>query len=66
MADDAFDFKLYRYDPSMPAAIIFTILFLLITAVHLYQVIRTKTMIFIPFVIGGLCKSISPIDDAVI
>lgn len=66
MADDAFDFKLYRYDPSMPAAIIFTILFLLITAIHLYQVIRTKTMIFIPFVIGGLCKFIPTMDVTVI
>jgi hypothetical protein len=50
----------------MPAAIIFTILFLLITAIHLYQVIRTKTMIFIPFVIGGLCKFIPAMDVTVI
>jgi hypothetical protein len=56
MADDHVDFKLYRYDPSLAAAIIFIILFLLISAVHLYQMIRTRTWIFIPFVVGGFCK----------
>lgn len=56
MAAEHVDFKLYRYDPSMAAAVIFIILFLLITAVHTYQLIRTRAWIFIPFVIGGFCK----------
>jgi hypothetical protein len=59
MADDAVDFKLYRYDPSLAAAVIFIILFLVITAVHSYQLVRTRAWIFIPFVVGGFCKSVS-------
>lgn len=49
-------FKLYRYDPSMVAAVIFIILFLIISALHTYQLVRTKTWFFIPFLIGGYCK----------
>jgi len=56
MAGETLDFKLYRYDPSMAAAVIFIILFLLATAVHFYQMLRTRTWIFIPFVLGGACK----------
>lgn len=53
------EFKLYRYDPSMAAAVLFIILFLLITAIHSYQMFRTRVWIFIPFVIGGYCTSAS-------
>jgi hypothetical protein len=56
MAADHVDFKLYRYNPSMAAAVIFIILFLLVTVLHTYQMLRTRTWIFIPFVIGGVCK----------
>jgi uncharacterized membrane protein YhaH (DUF805 family) len=56
MAEETVDFKLYRYNPSMAAAVIFIILFFLITALHFYQMMRTRTWIFIPFVIGGVCK----------
>lgn len=60
MAEDGhIDFKLYRYDPSMAAAVIFVILFFLVTVLHTYQMIRTRTWIFIPFVLGGVCKSIT-------
>lgn len=49
------DFELYRYSPSMAAAIIFIILFLIVTAIHSYQLLRTRLWIFIPFVLGGFC-----------
>lgn len=49
-------FKLYRYDPSLAAAIIFIVLFLLITAWHSFILLRTKTWFFIPFVLGGFCQ----------
>jgi hypothetical protein len=49
-------FKYYHYDPSLAAATIFTLLFLSTTALHLYQLLRTRTWYFIPFVIGGFCK----------
>jgi hypothetical protein len=56
MAGESIDFKLYRYDPSMAAAVIFVLLFLSISVVHAYQLIRTRAWIFIAFVIGGFCK----------
>jgi len=58
MAEEQIDFKLYRYTPSKAAAIIFVILFLLISVVHLYQMIRTKTWIMIAFVTGGFFQCI--------
>lgn len=55
--DDGNKFKLYRYDPSMAAAVIFIILFLAVSVLHLYQMIRTRIWIMVPFVIGGFCMS---------
>lgn len=49
-------FDLYSYDPSMAAAVIFIILFLLITIIHTYQMFRTRTWFFIPFLLGGCCE----------
>lgn len=48
-------FKYYRYDPSMAAAILFTVLFLATTVLHFYQLVRTKTWIIIPLLVGGIC-----------
>ncbi|KAH7112498.1 putative RTM1-like protein [Dendryphion nanum] len=64
MAGEDVDFKLYRYDPSMAAAVIFIILFLLITVVHAYQLMRTRAWILIPFVIGGFFQCIGYIGRA--
>ncbi|KAL1591359.1 hypothetical protein SLS60_012058 [Paraconiothyrium brasiliense] len=64
MSDDAIDFKLYRYDPFMAAAVIFIILFLVITAIHFYQLIRTRAWFFIPFIIGGFFQVIGYIGRA--
>lgn len=50
-------FVLYRYDPSLPAAIVFIVLFALAFSIHLVQLLRSRTWYFIPFVIGGLCES---------
>ena len=44
-------FKYYRYDPSLAAAIFF----LITTLLHTYQLIRTKTWIVIPLIVGGFC-----------
>ena len=51
------DFEYYHYNPSMAAAIIFIIVFAATTAMHGYQMFRTKTWFLVPFFIGGLCKS---------
>ena len=48
-------FKYYRYDPSMAAAIIFILLFFATSMLHLYQLVRTKTWIVIPLLVGGIC-----------
>ncbi|UPK90651.1 hypothetical protein LCI18_001586 [Fusarium solani-melongenae] len=58
-------FKLYRYDPSMAAAVIFIILFIAITGLHVYQLIVTKTWFFTCFVIGGFMQIIGYIGRAV-
>ncbi|KAG8352494.1 hypothetical protein FVEN_g9627 [Fusarium venenatum] len=62
--NDDVAFKLYRYDPSMAAAVIFTILFMAITGLHLYQMLRTKTWFLICFVIGGFMQFIGYIGRA--
>ncbi|WPB07463.1 uncharacterized protein RHO25_012124 [Cercospora beticola] len=64
--NDAFaDFEFYRYSPSLAAAIIFTLLFIATTALHTYQLIRTRTLYMIPFLIGGFFQSIGYIARAV-
>lgn len=50
--------KAYRYDPSLPAAAIFSVLFFLLTFLHLYQLLRTRTWVFIPFVLGGFFEAV--------
>ena len=49
-------FKYYQYNPSSAAAIIFFVLFLCTTLLHFYQLVRTRTWIVIPLVVGGFCK----------
>ena len=58
MADNTY--QLYAYTPSLAAAVIFTILFALVTALHAYQLIKTRAWYLIPIVIGGLCTRTSP------
>lgn len=44
----------YYYDPSVPAAAIFTAIFFISSAVHAFQIIRKRTWYFIPLLIGAL------------
>ncbi|KAL2817580.1 putative RTM1-like protein [Aspergillus granulosus] len=62
---DPIDFKLYRYDPSIGAAVVFVILFLIASGIHTYQAIRTRTWFLIPFVIGGHFEWIGYIGRAI-
>ena len=50
-------FKLYRYDPSLAANIVFIVLFAAATIGHIYLLIRKKVWYFISFVLGCTCKS---------
>ena len=53
---DMDDFRFYRYDPSVAANAVFVGLFGLVTAGHIFALVKRRTWYFIPFVIGGLCK----------
>jgi len=53
-----YDFKLYRYDPSLPAAIVTTIIFAILTAVHFWRLRRAGAVYFTPFLIGGIFQTI--------
>ncbi|KAF5258197.1 hypothetical protein BFJ70_g12495 [Fusarium oxysporum] len=47
------DFYLWSYVPSIPAAVIFIILFLMLSAAHTWKMIHNRLWFCIPFVIGG-------------
>lgn len=51
-------FEFYRYNPSVPAAALFIVLFSISTIIHGYQLLRKRCWMMIPFVIGGLCESV--------
>ncbi|OBW64295.1 MAG: putative 5-proFAR isomerase His6 [Aureobasidium pullulans] len=51
-------FSYYEYLPSKAAAIIACLIFIVITILHTWQLFRTRTWFFIPFVIGGLFEVI--------
>lgn len=50
-------FVLYRYNPSLEAAIVFCVAFALTTLLHIFQIIKKRTWYFIPLAVGGACKS---------
>lgn len=52
---DSRGFKLYHYDPSFGAAVLFAVLFAAASIRHLQVLIKTKTWAFIPFLLGCLC-----------
>jgi len=60
MADSASNapeaFVFYKYKPSMAAAVIFIMLFIAATSVHIFQMIKHKAWFFTAFIIGGCCK----------
>lgn len=49
-------FAFYRYDPSMVGAVLFILLFLGTTLLHIFQMFKTRTWFFIPFVCGIVCQ----------
>lgn len=56
-----FDFKLYRYTPTLEAAIVAIVVFAILTAVHSWRLIRARSFYFIPFLVGGICACSSPL-----
>lgn len=62
MAEDtgdasAFDFRLYRYTPSLPAAIVFVVVFAVLSGLHTWRLMRHRALYFTAFTIGGYCKA---------
>ncbi|KAL4879318.1 putative RTM1-like protein [Aspergillus karnatakaensis] len=64
MATDHFEFRLYRYDPSVSAAVVLTVAFIIASAIHTYQVSMTRTWFMIPFTLGGYFEWIGYIGRA--
>ncbi|MCJ1281756.1 hypothetical protein MMC26_001079 [Xylographa opegraphella] len=62
MADSRFAY--YRYDPSLPAAVIFIVLFIAATALHIFRLFRTRTWFFIPLIVGGFFEWIGYVGRA--
>jgi hypothetical protein len=50
------DFKLYRYTPSLGAAIVFIICFGICASLHAWKIFQKRIFYFIPVLIGALCK----------
>ncbi|KAB8259689.1 RTA1 like protein-domain-containing protein [Aspergillus pseudonomiae] len=63
-AGDGISFSFYHYDPSMAGAVVFIILFAGTTLFHIYQMVRTRTWFFLPFVIGGIFEVLGYIGRA--
>lgn len=56
MSHGTSDFKLFRYDPSLAAAVLFVVLFAITSVLHTWQCVVTKTWFFIAFVLGCWCE----------
>lgn len=48
-------YQYYRYDPSLAGAIVSVAVFGLLTAIHVWKLVRFRTFYFISFTIGGAC-----------
>jgi hypothetical protein len=55
-SDASEGYVFYNYNPSMPAAVIFIVVFGLAAILHTWQLLRSRTWYFIPFLIGCLCR----------
>ncbi|KAH8911194.1 RTA1-domain-containing protein [Coniochaeta sp. PMI_546] len=51
-------FKFYHYDPTTAGAVIFILLFVGTTCLHLLQLFRTRCWIVIPLIVGGVLEAI--------
>ncbi|KAF7558383.1 hypothetical protein G7046_g5773 [Stylonectria norvegica] len=57
-------YPLWRYIPSLPAAIIFIIIYAALTAAHCWKLLRHRMWFCIPFVVGGIFEVIGYIGRA--
>ncbi|KAF5248733.1 hypothetical protein FANTH_5803 [Fusarium anthophilum] len=52
------DFKLFRYTPSLPAAIIAAVIFVILSCLHIWRLGKARAWYFIPFAVGGAFETI--------
>ncbi|KAF7128324.1 hypothetical protein CNMCM5793_002866 [Aspergillus hiratsukae] len=52
------DFVLYHYEPSLAAAIVFSVLFNITTLAHVYQRVKSGSKYMNPFIVGGFFQVI--------
>ncbi|KAK1532953.1 RTA1 [Colletotrichum costaricense] len=57
-AGEAFDFRLYRYTPSLPAAIVSAAVFAVLTILHVWRLYRARAFYFTAFALGGIFQTI--------
>lgn len=65
-AADAYDFKLYRYTPSLPAAVVFVIVFTVLSVLHTWKLMKHRAYYFTAFTLGGYCKSTSDLTQPIV
>ncbi|GAB1317817.1 hypothetical protein MFIFM68171_08027 [Madurella fahalii] len=53
-----FDFQLYRYEPSLAAAVVGVVVFAILTLLHCWRVFRYKAFYFTAFTVGGVFQTI--------
>ena len=55
VASSSFDFRLYRYTPSLSAAIILVVVFAFLSGLHTCRLQRHRAFYFTAFTVGGFC-----------
>jgi hypothetical protein len=59
MADsDAPKYVLWPYTPTIAAGVIAALVFVVLTGIHIWKLIKNRTWFCVPFVIGGLAETI--------
>ncbi|EHA51428.1 RTA1 domain-containing protein [Pyricularia oryzae 70-15] len=53
---DAYTFRLYHYDPTIPGAIVVAVIFLGTTVFHFWQLIKSRCWFMIPLAVGGILE----------
>lgn len=59
-SDSSFDWKMYRYTPSLVAAALFLSLFTILTLLHIHSYFRYRKTSIIYVILGGICTPCPP------
>ncbi|KAH7002162.1 RTA1 like protein-domain-containing protein [Ilyonectria destructans] len=57
-SSEAFDFKLYRYTPSLATAIVAAVVFGFLTVAHVWRLHRARAYYFVVFTVGGIFQTV--------